>query len=124
MPAFDGDNFSPPAPVASVALRAIQATEIVSDVLLLIDTGADVTLIPRGAIEQLGVTPNKTQYELAGFDGQRTLADSVDLDLLVFSKVIRGCYLITEDSMGVLGRDVLNLFKLTFDGPTSSWDCE
>jgi predicted aspartyl protease len=39
-------------------------------VTLLIDTGADVTLLPRAAVEQLGLTSDSTaQYELVGFDG-------------------------------------------------------
>jgi len=37
-------------------------------------------------------------------------------------KRVAGEYLLTETNYGVLGRDVLNLFRLVFDGPGSVWD--
>ena len=46
MPEYDADRFHPPAPVASVSLRNVQSGAGVSDVRLLLDSGADVTLLP------------------------------------------------------------------------------
>ena len=45
----------PPAPIAQVALRNLDSGEMVVDVPLLLDTGADVTLLPRNIVEQIGV---------------------------------------------------------------------
>jgi hypothetical protein len=58
---------------------------------------------------------------LAGFDGQRSLAAAVDLDLVFAETVIRGRYLVTDDSVGILGRDVLNFFVLVLNGPAGEW---
>ena len=55
MPSYDASHFDPPAPVARVTLRNPQSGATVSDVLLLVDTGADITLLPRMAVERLGV---------------------------------------------------------------------
>jgi len=55
MPSYDASHFDPPAPVAQVTLRNSHSGATVSDVRLLIDTGADITLLPRTAVEQLGV---------------------------------------------------------------------
>jgi predicted aspartyl protease len=55
MPNYDASHFDPPAPVARVTLRNPHNGATVSDVLLLLDTGADVTLLPRTAVERLGV---------------------------------------------------------------------
>src|SRR5712692_3082474 len=78
MPSYDASHFDPPAPVARVTLRDPQRRATVSDVLLLVDTGADVTLLPRTAVEQLGVPllPGQ-QYELMGFDGSTSFASVV-----------------------------------------------
>ena len=55
MPNYDTSSFDPPAPVARVTLRHPHNGATVSDVPLLLDTGADVTLLPRTAVERLGV---------------------------------------------------------------------
>jgi predicted aspartyl protease len=55
MPSDDASYFDPPAPVARMTPRNPHSGATVSDVLLLLDTGADVTLLPRTAVEQLGV---------------------------------------------------------------------
>ena len=50
MPAYD-DSLSPPAPVARVSLRHPGSSLTVTDVLMLIDSGADVTLIPKSSFD-------------------------------------------------------------------------
>ena len=55
MPSYDATDCDPPAPVAQVTLRNVHSGETVADVPLLLDTGADVTLLPRNTVEQLGV---------------------------------------------------------------------
>src|ERR1043166_6110152 len=68
MPTYDASHFDPPAPVAAVTLRNPHSGATVSDVPLLLDTGEDVTLLPRMAVERLGVPLlANAQYELMGF---------------------------------------------------------
>ena len=122
MPRYDASRYDPPAPVASVGLRPSGGGGLVSDVPLLIDTGADVTLLPRSAVTRLGVVPQAgSQYELVGFDGTRSFADAVELDMLFLNKAFRGQYLLTDDEHGVLGRDVLASLRMSFDGPAREW---
>lgn len=45
MPAYDSTLFAPPAPVARVNLRSPDSGRVQTDVLMLLDTGADVTLV-------------------------------------------------------------------------------
>lgn len=51
MPAYDGNRFEPPAPVARVSLRHSGGDPV--EVLMSLDSGADVTLLPRRAVESL-----------------------------------------------------------------------
>jgi hypothetical protein len=46
MPAYDGNRFEPPAPVARVTLRHSGGGQV--EILMLLDSGADVTLSPEG----------------------------------------------------------------------------
>lgn len=43
-------TFDPPAPVAEIVLRNIQTGERTKNVVVLLDTGADVSLLPIEAI--------------------------------------------------------------------------
>jgi len=65
MPKYDDDNFDPPAPVAYVSLRDPATGVSLSEVPMLIDTGADITLLPRSYIDQLGTKPaTDAAYEI------------------------------------------------------------
>jgi len=123
MPSYDASRYDPPAPVALVSLRPSSGAGLVDDVPLLIDTGADITLLPRAAVQHLGVSPQSgIRYELVGFDGTtRVFADAVDLDMLFLNRTFRGRYLLTDDVHGVMGRDVLVSLILLFNGPQQEW---
>jgi hypothetical protein len=123
MPEYDTTNFHPPAPVVQVDLRSCESGAVVRGVDLLLDSGADITLLPQDAVAQLDVALDSSlQYELMGFDGRRSSAHGVILDMLLLGKAFRGLYLLTEDTRGVVGRDVLNHLAIVLDGPALRWD--
>ena len=104
MPSYDASHFDPPAPVARVTLRDPQTGATVADVLLLLDTGADVTLLPRRAVEQFGVPLLAGQhYELMGFDGSKSFAPVARVDMVFLKRAFRGRYLLIEEDRGILG---------------------
>ena len=95
---------------------------MVSDVPLLLDTEADITLLPQTAVEQLGVPLLASQrYELMGFDRNRSFAPVVILGLLFLQRAFRGRYLLIEEERGIMGRDILNHGLLLLDGPQQQW---
>jgi hypothetical protein len=121
MPSYDAVRYNPPAPIARVTLRASNGATV-PDVLLLLDTGADITLLPRGAVTHLGINSDPSlQYELVGFDGNRTTTQAVDLDMIFLQKAFRGRYLLIDEDRGILGRDVLAGVALLLNGPGQEW---
>ena len=84
MPEYDAALYDPPAPVVRVTLRNLQTNAEGADQHLLIDTGADATLIPQAALVSLGLQPiADVTCELIAFDGTRSVASVADLDLRV-----------------------------------------
>jgi hypothetical protein len=47
MPAYDATGFRPPAPTALVTVRSPKTNVSIADVPMLLDTGADVSLVPH-----------------------------------------------------------------------------
>src|SRR5947209_1824349 len=109
MPAYDTTRFSPPAPLATVELRDGRSGKNVGGVPMLLDTGADITLLPNAWVEQLQISsPPSEVYELIGFDGSRTNAVAIELDLVFLGLTFRGRFAIIAQPEGIIGRNILN----------------
>src|SRR5262249_25275057 len=108
MPTYDDHFFTPPAPLARVTLRNSGDGKRVSEVPMLIDSGADVTLIPHQSVAALGtiIEPN-IGYEVMRFDGSKSIVQVVSLDLLFLKRTFRGRFLVSNQEWGVIGRDIL-----------------
>jgi len=122
MPTYDTISFDPPAPVVSSSIRSQPDGILVTDVPLLIDTGADITLLPADFVRSfLEVKGENKQYELQGFDGTRSFVPAVDVEMHLLGKIFRGQFLVIEQECGILGRNVLNALSLLLDGPNLRW---
>ena len=122
MPAYNSALFDPPAPVARVALLNSESGATLSDVIMLMDSVADVTLIPQEPVNRLGVSVIPGQsYELIGFDGSPSFASAVWLEMVFMNGTFRGRFLLIDQEWGILGRDILNLVSLLLDGPNLMW---
>src|SRR4051812_20202970 len=96
MQAYDAARFDPPAPVALVTVKSDPSLGIViPDVPMLLDTGADVSLLPSPFAAPL-VLPGAKQYELEAFDGTRSTAPAVFAELLILGKSFRGQFLLID----------------------------
>jgi len=123
MPIYNREDFDPPAPVALVEIRNQVTGQIVANVPMLMDTGADVTLVPQTVLNQLQLTPTgETAYELAGFGGEKLALAAVQLDLIFYRKTFRGQFLPIDQTWGILGRNVLNSVSLRLNGPKLTWE--
>jgi hypothetical protein len=120
---YDDQLYQPPAPMASLTLRTLDGREqTVANVPALLDSGADVTLLPRWAIEPLGlISQTDGTINLAGFDGSIHSAESVELEASFQGGRFRGRYVLIDQPHGIVGRNLLNHFRLLFDGPANFW---
>jgi Aspartyl protease len=122
MPAYDRFLFTPTAPLARVTIRHPLSGAIVSDVPMLLDTGADVTLLPQAFVEQLGINVDPNEgYELKSFEGNVSVARVVEANLLFVRRAFKGRFLLIDQAWGLVGRDVLNHLSLLFDGLSLEW---
>ena len=122
MPAYDDKRFTPPAPVALVVIRHPDSGDGVADVPMLIDSGADASLLPESAVASLGIESTGERYQLVAFDGALSESEAVRADLVFMGRRFRGRFLIIDAEVGVVGRDVLNHIRILLDGPALSWD--
>ncbi len=120
MPAYDDSRFAP-APIAIVTLRHPDCEERRAEVPMLIDSGADATLLPRAAATSLGLTGTGERYQLVAFDSTTSESEAVRADLVFLNKRFRGRFLLIESEIGVIGRNILNHVRLLLDGPALSW---
>jgi len=121
MPAYEHAGFKPPAPVARAVVGAPDGSVEVQDVAMLLDTGADVSVIPRAVADRLGITARLSGVRLQGYGGAQTEAAVADPRLDVLRYRFRGTFVVSTVEHGVLGRDVLNLLTVTLDGPPVTW---
>lgn len=121
MPDYDATQFSPPAPVALVTLRNPENGTESADVVMLLDTGADVTMLPQSIAEELGIGYSADSYELSDFEGRTSSAHAVRAEMVFLGLTFRGQFLLIEQDWGIIGRNILNAVSLTFDGPKQSW---
>lgn len=122
MPGYDDANFKPAAPIAIVTVRSPRTNATVTNVTMLLDTGADVTLLPRDRVSTLVEMEKLVQHaQLMAFDGTTSTAPIVQLELEMLGKSFRGQFLLIDGESGILGRNILNSLTVLLDGPARSW---
>ena len=73
---YDASRFDPPAPLALVTVSSAHLGVTIENVPMLIDTGADVSLLPRAHVTSL-VPADAKSYELEAFDGTKSTAPAI-----------------------------------------------
>jgi predicted aspartyl protease len=107
-------SLDPPAPVVPVRISRPVGEEAVM-LTMLVDTGADCTLVPISIVRQLGL-PQIDIIGLTGVGGakQRATVHAASVELGELRVLARVVAFIDE---AILGRDVLNQAVVMLDGP-------
>jgi predicted aspartyl protease len=116
---------SPPAPYVLVSVGRPDGTTVATDVPAKVDSGADRTVVPTALIEQLKLDEVERR-EFEGLGGHR-----VSMPIVRLLVTIRGCLPVEVKAAGndgephiLLGRDVLNQFRIVHDGPSGKLTIE
>ncbi|WP_456331670.1 hypothetical protein [Fervidibacter sacchari] len=110
-------GYSPPAPVVTVTFLSPRdpSLSIVANTLL--DTGADVSVVPDWLPLRLGLIPLGDTF-VAGFDGTSRRLILYDLHLVIGRLTIHYAQVIAAPiAEFILGRNVLNQLDFRLNGP-------
>ncbi len=119
MPAYEAGQFDPPAPVLRSTVRGPR--KMCLNVPMLIDTGADVSVIPLSVATVVEVTLQPSNVPIQSYDGDQMFCDEAQLSLEFLRYRFSGIFLVTESEYGILGRNILNSLVIEMDGPRSSF---
>ena len=122
MPAYNTADFDPPAPVALVSFVNPDTGQQRDNVPMLLDTGADASVVPHVVFQALSTTERTTAYEVEYLEGQTATLYSTRLQMKWRGNNFTGDFLVARTSHGVIGRNILNHLRLVLDGPTLQWE--
>jgi hypothetical protein len=111
-------QLDPPAPFVHVTLERPDGESVLRDLPAQLDTAADLSVVPAGLVRQLGLI----QFDalpVAAFGGIiRTVATHlVRLTVRGLEPVVIEILCGAEEPHILLGRDVLNRYRILLDGP-------
>lgn len=120
MPVYEAGDFSPPAPVVRSLVRG-PSGHIIDDVPLLLDTGADVSILPLHVAKAVEAVAVPSDVPILFFNLQAAALLQAELQIEFLRYRFRGTFLLGDSPYGVVGRNILNLLMLTLDGPRQVW---
>jgi predicted aspartyl protease len=111
-------QFRPPAPLVHVTIRSPDGTREAVDLPAQLDTGSDRTVIPADVVSALGIG-QLDQVTVAGLGGNLLVIPTflVQLEVRQLSPLMVEVATSPNEPLILLGRDVLNQFKILLDGP-------
>jgi predicted aspartyl protease len=112
--AYDS-RLDPPAPVVPVRVAG-RIGEDAAMLSMLVDTGADATLVPTRIVHRLGL-PAVDVVAVSGVDGLKQRA-TVHLASVEVGELRVSARIIAYADEAILGRDALNQAIVTLDGPS------
>ena len=92
---------------------------------MLLDTGADASLVPISAAREVNAQaiPDRA-YEIAGYDDRTSLRPIVQLRMEWMGYKFSGEFMLIEQDYGIIGRNILNMLPVFFDGPRLNWEIQ
>ena len=107
-------EYDPPAPVLEIVVAAVGRANTTA----LVDSGADVTLLPITLLDQIDAHYMHTQ-RLRGVVGGSQTVEIYRVNIEVAAQTIRGIRAVAAAAghEAILGRDVLNQLVMTLHGP-------
>lgn len=114
----------PPAPFIFVSLRGPQGKEV-ARLPGQLDTAADWTVVPQWVVRELGLIA-MDEVVLMGFGGQVVTRPTYALEIQIHDLARLEVEVTSDDAepFVLLGRDVLNRYRIVLDGPGLAFEIE
>jgi hypothetical protein len=110
------------SPRGSIGATAAAIIETCSHLL---DTGADITMIPKHAIDALSLQIVSDDLELRDATGRVTTSAMMYFAVVQFGAHTHSVGIgATDDAIAFIGRDILNEYVATFRGPAQVFTVE
>ena len=120
------DSLSSPSPIAWIKVsNPYSSKNEVKNIKAILDTGAGKTCIPQSIIKELGSSVYTTIKVRSPLDRNittsiRLYSVTIEFDGQENEVEVIG---ISED-YAIIGRDILNQYKITLNGPEETWSIE
>ncbi len=125
MPSYEFERFEAPASMALVTFLNPVTGQSCADVPMLLDTGADISMIPVSATREVNAQAvTDRTYEIAGYDDRTSIVPLVQLRMEWMGYKFNGEFMLIEQEYGIIGRNILNLLRVLFDGPRLNWETQ
>ena len=115
--------YTPPIPALEIGLEDPDGEQTIGPLTAVLDTGADISLIPITLLEQIKA-PEQDEVRLRSHWGEATPFTTYLISIQVGAETLPGIEVV-GDLYGqevLLGRDVLNKLLLLIDGPQQRTD--
>jgi hypothetical protein len=111
-------QIQPPAPFVHVTVRCAETQKQITDLPAQLDTAADRSAIPGSVAGELALVP-LDELPVSGFGGQvlRVPTFLVEMSIRRLPAVTLEVLAHPEEPYILLGRDILNHFRILLDGP-------
>ena len=118
MPTEYSRRYAPPMPVLAVRLSVPEQPAAGQPVMALIDTGADVCIVPRILLSQLDAPASEPVW-IRGQWSEPIRATRYLIDVHLEQMVIPAVDVVSDPNGReiIIGRNVLEKFRLLLDGP-------
>ena len=118
---YNATLWDPPAPAAEIAIWSPENPSNIRYITALIDTGSDVTLIPQNIVKELQLII-AAQAWMGGYDTpeegyKETFLYAAYLQVPPLNPRILAIAPLKQKDYAILGRDMLNYWRTTLDGP-------